>query len=207
MFLKKKFRQLVIKIITKAFRLYYRSLEEKYINTIKIGTGSKIHVPPLCPQIENLQNDPNKLTIGENTHIRGTIFVYPYGDGVHIGNNSYIGENSIVRSGRSIIIGDNVLIAHNVTILDTDSHEIDQLERSKSYLSLLKNGHPKDSGLVKTAPIRINDHVWVSYGVSIMKGVTIGEGAIIGAGAVVTHDIPSFCLAVGNPAKVIKYIK
>ena len=38
----------------------------------------------------------------------------------------------------------------------------------------------------------------------ILKGVNIGDGAIIGAGAVVTKDIPSKCLAVGNPAKVIK---
>jgi virginiamycin A acetyltransferase len=34
--------------------------------------------------------------------------------------------------------------------------------------------------------------------------VTIGDGAVIGAGSVVTKDIPSYCIAVGNPAKVIK---
>lgn len=41
-------------------------------------------------------------------------------------------------------------------------------------------------------------------GAKIVKGVTIGEHVIIGANAVVTHDIPAFCLAAGNPAKVIK---
>ncbi len=38
----------------------------------------------------------------------------------------------------------------------------------------------------------------------IMPGVHIGDGSIIGAGSVVTKDIPSYCIAVGNPAKVIK---
>jgi maltose O-acetyltransferase len=41
----------------------------------------------------------------------------------------------------------------------------------------------------------------------ILPGVTIGEGAIIGAGAVVTKDVPPFCIAAGNPAKVIRDIK
>ena len=36
-----------------------------------------------------------------------------------------------------------------------------------------------------------------------MKGVTIGEGAIIGANSVVIHNIPPYCLAMGNPAEVI----
>lgn len=39
----------------------------------------------------------------------------------------------------------------------------------------------------------------------IMPGVTIGEGAIIGTGSVVTKDIPPYCVAVGNPAKPVKF--
>jgi carbonic anhydrase/acetyltransferase-like protein (isoleucine patch superfamily) len=40
---------------------------------------------------------------------------------------------------------------------------------------------------------------------NIRGGVNIGNGAIIGAGAVVTKDIPPYGIAVGVPAKVIKY--
>jgi len=36
--------------------------------------------------------------------------------------------------------------------------------------------------------------------------VTIGENAIIGTGSVVTKDIPDNCVAVGNPARIIKRI-
>lgn len=37
-----------------------------------------------------------------------------------------------------------------------------------------------------------------------MPGVKIGDGAIIAACSVVVKDVPPYCLAGGNPAKVIK---
>lgn len=147
-----------------------------------------------------------KLVIGEGTHVRANIFVYPYGEGIHIGDDCYIGEKTIIRSGAKIDIGNSVLIAHNCNIIDTDSHEINYKERDLSYKNMLKYGHPKQAGNVKTSPIVIKDHAWLSYNVSILKGVTIGKGAIIGACSVITHDIPDFCVAVGNPAKVVKYL-
>lgn len=174
----------------------------------KIVLGENSHV--ICPshprRIVNCQT-PDKLCIGKNTNIRGYLLVYPYGEGISIGNNSYIGENSIIRSANKILIGDNVLIAHNVTIIDTDSHEIDYEERANSFMELIDKGIPEKEGNCKTAPIIIKDYAWISYNVSILKGVTIGMGAIIGCGSVVTSDIPDFTLAVGNPCKVIKYLK
>ena len=42
-------------------------------------------------------------------------------------------------------------------------------------------------------------------GCKVLAGVTIGDGAVIGANAVVTKDIPDFAIAVGCPAKVVKF--
>ena len=56
------------------------------------------------------------------------------------------------------------------------------------------------------APIKIHKNVWIGSDSTILPGVTIGEGSIIGAGSVVVKDIPSNCIAVGNPCKVIKHI-
>lgn len=207
-YLKKILYQAVDKIFNWVFRIHNFQLQESYKKQILIGENSTIHVPPLCPQIDNQTYDPSKIRIGKGTHIRGTIFVYPYAMvGCSFGNNSYFGENSIIRVSNSITIGNNVLIAHNVTIIDTDSHEITPHERASSYADLLRNGHPKKSpDGVLNAPILIKDYAWISYGVSILKGVTIGEGAIIGCGSVVTHDIPDYCLAVGNPARIVKVL-
>ena len=56
-----------------------------------------------------------------------------------------------------------------------------------------------------TGEVSIGDYVWVGRRVIILPGVKIGKGAVIGAGAVVSSNIPNFGIAVGNPAKVIKY--
>ncbi|WP_286438487.1 CatB-related O-acetyltransferase [Bacteroides acidifaciens] len=51
----------------------------------------------------------------------------------------------------------------------------------------------------------IGNDVWIGFGAMVIGGVKIGDGAIIGAGSIVTKDIPPFAIAVGSPAKVIKY--
>ena len=52
---------------------------------------------------------------------------------------------------------------------------------------------------------RIGNDVWIGRNALIIAGTTIGNGVIIGAGAVVTKDIPDYAIAVGVPAKIIKY--
>jgi acetyltransferase-like isoleucine patch superfamily enzyme len=53
----------------------------------------------------------------------------------------------------------------------------------------------------------IGNDVWVGAGAKILKGSHIGDGAVIGTNAVVTGDIPPNAIAVGIPARVIKYRK
>ena len=45
----------------------------------------------------------------------------------------------------------------------------------------------------------------IGRNVIVQDGITIGDGAIVGSGAIVTHDIPPYAIAVGVPARVIKY--
>ena len=56
------------------------------------------------------------------------------------------------------------------------------------------------SGLVK-----IGDGVTIGTNSTIIPRIKIGNWATIGAGAVVIRDVPDYAVAVGNPAKVIKY--
>jgi len=46
----------------------------------------------------------------------------------------------------------------------------------------------------------------VGAGSTILPGVTVGKYAIVGAASVVTKDVPDYAVAVGNPARVIRYL-
>ena len=60
--------------------------------------------------------------------------------------------------------------------------------------------------LVNSA-VTIGNNCWICGSVTILGGVTIGDGCVIGAGSVVVKDIPSDCVAAGNPCRVIRKIK
>lgn len=92
-------------------------------------------------------------------------------------------------------IGNNVKSGGCVLITDTDAHPMDYVARRSS-----------NDG-TKSAPVVIEDDVWVGAHCIILKGVTIGSRSIIGAGSVVTKSIPADCVAAGNPCRVIKNLK
>lgn len=50
----------------------------------------------------------------------------------------------------------------------------------------------------------IGNNVYVAANSTIIGGITIGDNVIIGAGSVITKNVPSNCIVVGNPARIIK---
>lgn len=56
----------------------------------------------------------------------------------------------------------------------------------------------------KDAPLIGND-VWLGAGVQVLRGADVEDGAVVGAGAIVTSTIPAYAVAVGVPARVIRY--
>jgi acetyltransferase-like isoleucine patch superfamily enzyme len=70
--------------------------------------------------------------------------------------------------------------------------------------NVIKNAQDFD---IQSAPVVIEDHVWIGFNVGILKDVTIGKGAIIGAGSIVTENVEPFTIVAGNPAKIIKKLQ
>ena len=95
-------------------------------------------------------------------------------------------------AGERITIGDRVTIGANSTVIDTDFHPLDpELRRLR----------PNDGA---TAPVTIEDDVFVGMNCLILKGVTLGRGCVVGAGSVVIGDVPPYAVAAGNPARVVR---
>ena len=101
----------------------------------------------------------------------------------------YINTGGAIACAKSISIGNGVFIGRNTYITDSDHHVIYDTNRNV---------------LNEPMPVCIKDHVLIGYGAVVLKGVTIGDGSVIGASSIVTSDIPPKCLAVGNPARVIR---
>ena len=127
-----------------------------------------------------------------------------------IGSNTYIHHDCSIadknsRIGKFCSIGQNVHIGTSVHPL----HFLSTSPVSYQDISSLTDGiaFPKEKLIpfCKKTPVTIGNDVWIGLNVIIMDGVTIGDGAVIGSGAVVTHDVPPYAIAVGIPAKVLKY--
>jgi virginiamycin A acetyltransferase len=52
--------------------------------------------------------------------------------------------------------------------------------------------------------VNVGSDVWIGDSVILLPGARIGNGAVIGAGSVVVSEIPSYAVAAGVPARVIK---
>ena len=115
--------------------------------------------------------------------------------GVKIGKNCHFSPYVLIDllHPELITIENNVTIASNSMIF--------------AHVNPTTNEFLKNHGYPRTIkPVVIKNGAIVSVGCIIIAGVTIGKNSIVGAGSVVSQDIPDFCIAVGNPARVIKKI-
>jgi maltose O-acetyltransferase len=109
-----------------------------------------------------------------------------------IGKETFIGMETMITGGNAQIkIGNSCDISSRVLII-SGTHTIGTPESDRMAI----NDHSLD--------ITIGDGVWIGANSTIMPGVSIGDKTVIGAGSLVNKSIPPYCIAVGNPCKVIK---
>lgn len=136
--------------------------------------------------------------INKNIKLGRNVTIYPdcmfFGDGlIEIGDNVDIGNATIIYSSKfgGVRIGDNTMIAAQCYIIDSN-HGIS----AEVLIRQQQNS---------VAKINIGSDVWIAAGVKILKGVTLGDGCVIGAQSTVIKSVPQNAIAVGVPAKIIKY--
>lgn len=137
-------------------------------------------------------NKNGRVTLGKNCKIHPFAQLMAYGGHITLGDSVTVNPYSILYGHGGLTIGNNVLIASHVTMIPANHVFQDP------SLPIRAQGETR-KGIV------IGDDVWVGSHVTILDGVTIGSGAVLAAGAVVTQDVPPFAIAVGVPARIIRY--
>lgn len=131
----------------------------------------------------------NRFEIGELTTIEDFVTMSNGSGHVIIGDRVRVGIGSVVlgpvvmMSGSGL--GQNVFVAGFY-------HGYSDGEKNSSSQPLV----------IKETIIEEDAHIGANS--VVLPGVKIGKRSQIGAGSVVTKDIPSYSIAVGNPARVIK---
>ncbi len=169
------------------------------LNGIAWGRGWRFYGLPIIQKHRH-----STMTFGDGLQLRSAVRSNPLGPNHPVFLTTWqmgaileIGYNFGMTGGtlcaaEKISIGHNVAIGANSTIADTDFHPLAFRQRDLTP----ENG--------QTAPIIIEDNVFIGMNCLILKGVTLGQGCVIGAGSVVTKSVPPNVIAAGNPAKIIK---
>jgi len=186
-------------------RAFYHMIRKKFIEGNfgsekwkkrfgSFGEGSVISFPA------NISGE-SEIFIGKNTKILSNSRLSNFytevvggreSKSIRIGNRCWIGFHFTILNASSVIIGDDVLIASYV-LISSENHSVNP-ESEIPYMH---------QPLI-TKPVTIGDGSWIGEKVCVLPGVSIGKKCVIGGCSVVTKSIPDYCMAVGNPARIIK---
>jgi acetyltransferase-like isoleucine patch superfamily enzyme len=169
-----------------------------FANGIAWGKGWRFFGVPIVQKHRG-----SHMRFGDRLQLRSTVRSNPLGANhpvilctwragatLEIGDNFAMTGGSVIAA-QEVVIGDDVNVGANTVIMDTDFHPLDPQARRF------------DSQPAKTAPVLIEDGVFIGVNCLILKGVTLGRGCVVGAGSVVTRDVPPGARVAGNPVRVI----
>lgn len=141
------------------------------------------------------RGDNNMVLFGDNVTMKNDCRIMITGNNctIEVGDNTSFTHHCQLEAQEEathIVIGEDCMFSNNILVRTNDSH----------YIYDVKTGNRTNT----PGDVRIGNHVWLAAYSTVMKGVEIGDGTVIGYRSVVTKDIPSNCIAVGMPAKVVK---
>ena len=127
--------------------------------------------------------------------------------GENLGEGSFIAPPLSGACVNRMKIGKNVFINSNLLAMARGGITIGNGARIAANVQLISNNHdPYDLDILTCKPVVIGDFAWIGAGATVLPGVRVGRHAVVGAGAVVTHDVPDYAVAVGNPARVTRLL-
>jgi acetyltransferase-like isoleucine patch superfamily enzyme len=134
----------------------------------------------------------NTVSLGRYTAIRCTGSLANIGVGAEIGDGTSIGQFGYLGAAGGIRIGRNVIMGNHVSFL-AENHRADDVHKLIKLQGTTRQG------------ITVGDDCWIGSNVVFLDGCSLGSGCIIGAGAVVRGHIPDRGVAVGVPARLVRF--
>ncbi|MGY5612706.1 acyltransferase [Vibrio brasiliensis] len=188
--------------------LLYQTLTGFYLSLVRVI----IHTPAFKGRLKRhgkslylfggvpFISGPLSITIGDDCRISGqtTFSARPQSNNPQllIGSNVDIGWQSTIAVATRVVIGDNVRIAGRAFLFGYSGHSLDPELRAQGH-----GDECRDIG-----DIVLEHDVWLGTNVTVCPNVTIGHGTVVGTGSVVTKSLPPMVVAVGNPAKIVRYL-
>ena len=186
-------------------QVIWRFIYPKYLSLRGVTVGRKVRLygMPLVVLAPH-----TKINVGDNSVLCSVSAMTALGLNHPVvlrtlapGAEIVIGRDTGISGGTicaavSVKIGNECLIGANVVIADTDFHSLRPEDR---------RGDAGDHS-AGTAPVIIEDNVFVGTGAIVLKGVRVGRNSVIGAGSVVTKSVPPNTIVAGNPATILRNI-
>lgn len=147
----------------------------------------------IAPGVRLVCGRGRPIVLGEGVRLqRGVVLSTRPGGRIVLEDRVYIGEYGTVLSGTQVSIARDTIVAPHARIADFERRA---------------DGPAADAPPpgARAAPIHIGRDVWFGAGVRVLGGVTVGDQAILGAGTVADQDIPDRGVAVGVPARVVRF--
>jgi len=119
-----------------------------------------------------------------------------------ISNSSVIGKNLVIIGKGTQIMNQAVL----TTKINIGSGVLINAHSSIMHDSIIEDYVEIAPGVRLLGRCKISKRVQLGANSVVLPDIVIGENTIVGAGAVVTKNLPANVVAVGIPAKIIKYI-
>ena len=167
---------------------------------VRVGEGSVLSGEQVFRRFFS-EREP-AIVIGSHCHLEGVQLALGKRASLEVGDYVFA-AHLIVLAEQEVRIGNYVFASFNVVIADTDFHPVEPAQRMADAIAVspLARGRPRPA--IATAPVIIEDDVWIGPNSTILKGVRIGAGAVIEPGALVTRDVPERARVLGNPAQIV----
>ena len=191
-------------------KMYYPRLFSHCGRSVLFGRFIDFHNPG-CISIGN------HVVIGDRAVLDANR-IPSIGDAIRLENQVFIGTSSVLMScAHPIIVESGANISSHCLIASTLPVRVGSDTLLAAYCSIGgeqpsgcgKNLQPEkdEKSQLNLGPVNIGSGCWLGVRVEIHKSVNIGDGSIVGAHAKVETDLPEYAIAIGRPAKPIRFRK